>query len=457
MLHHLQNFRELRDDLYQDVSRRSNEEVAAISQEEMVTNLRELFDEIDINGDKYVEWDEFTSFVVSKAGMTNTISLDAITEYEETLHDAKLRSAQNKPLAEVYYIQPLDAVAIWDETKPAVRLHAVENYAQIGELKSAEMLGPPTSMAYIGKNVNTQFEPVGRLAMACADSSIAMWNLSDDKKQFRMHTRWPTPHMQLDLHWYAREKLLFSASVVGLVHAWEVESRQEITCLQGHTDMVMGLCSLPSLDSIASCSLDRTISIWDVHTGARRQLLQGHSKGITSLACDENHRLLFSAGFNHDAYVWSPFTPTVLFKLKGHSCPLVGVQTVPSANQVITADIDGWFRVWDVRTFQCVQSFTTNRKGPIDKGVEKERLGEKNVTTDFVLCRNRPYFLTRDAKSAGTARLVATSQHIAFFEQRPVNVDTGVADDVSVQCALYNATLVSIITAHGSSVKIWNA
>ena len=101
--------RELRDDLYQDVSRRSNEEVAAISQEEMVTNLQSSLMESTSTETSTSRMS--SSFVVSKAGMTNTISLDAITEYEETLHDAKLRSAQNKPLAGVYY-PTLDAVAI---------------------------------------------------------------------------------------------------------------------------------------------------------------------------------------------------------------------------------------------------------------------------------------------------------------------------------------------------------
>ena len=164
------------------------------------------------------------------------------------------------------------------------------------------------------------------LFSSCFDTILFFLIEKSQKKKHSVQSAWPTPHTQMSLRWNQKHNLLFSGSVAGTVHAWDVEARDEVTCLIGHDDMVLDLCSLDTIESIASCSLDTTISIWDVLTGSRRQLLQGHRMGVTSMAYHEERRLLFSSGFDHDALVWSPFTPTVLYKLKGHTCPLVGVE-----------------------------------------------------------------------------------------------------------------------------------
>jgi hypothetical protein len=112
-------------------------------------------------------------------------------------------------------------------------------------------------------------------------------------------------------------------------------------------------------------------------------------------------RLLASAGADHDAYIWNPHVEKLMVTLKvratelhtphstlhtphstlhtphstlhtlhphlhvyltaamlrqGHAHPLVGIQSVPNSPELITADVSGMFRLWDVRMFQCVQA-----------------------------------------------------------------------------------------------------
>ena len=470
---HLSNFGALRKEMYQAVER-NDEEVDEVTRADLLLNLRELFDEIDINGDKLMEWNEFTAFISEKAGLTNAIGLDAITEYREALRDPSSRRPRkrSKPLQHCYYVQPLDAIAGYDDHSPAVQLFSAENGLHVGELRSPEVTGMPTAIEYVGKPIVSRYQEPGVLTVACADSSIVSWVIDPrsktNKRQFSVNTAWPTPHTQMSLHWIHKHDLLFSGSVAGTVHAWDVEKRDEVTCLIGHTDMVLGLESLPSIESVVSCSLDTTISVWDILTGARRQLLQGHKMGVTSVAYHDQRRLLFSAGFDHEALVWSPFTPTVLFKLKGHGSPLVGVEVVPDSNQVVTADTDGLYKIWDVRTFQCVQSFNMDQgSNPTDEGFVATGMGgggnapedddflftDYQKLYDFTTCHHRPRHLSENA----TDRLAGASLRLAFFEQRPVNVDTGGADDLPVRCAIYNSVLLSVLTAHGTSVKIWSA
>ena len=52
--------------------------------------------------------------------------------------------------------------------------------------------------------------------------------------------------------------------------------------------------------------------------------------------------------------IWNPIVHKKIFMLKGHNHALVGVKWMPGTNQIISADISGMFRVWDVRTFTTI-------------------------------------------------------------------------------------------------------
>ena len=130
----------------------------------------------------------------------------------------------------------------------------------------------------------------------------------------------------------------------------------------------------------------------------------------------------------------------------------------------MTADTDGFCKIWDVRTFQCVQSYNMDHgNNPSGEGFSAQGGGVAEEDdfqfTDhqklyaFTTCHHRP----RHLSERSTDRLVGVSLRLNFFEQRPVNVDTGGADDLPVRCAMYNNVLCSILTAHGPSVKIWSA
>jgi WD40 repeat protein len=67
--------------------------------------------------------------------------------------------------------------------------------------------------------------------------------------------------------------------------------------------------------------------------------------------------LLLSAGLDHDIFIWNPYVKKKIFLLKGHNHSLVGVKWLPNSNQIISADISGMFRIWDIRTFTTVQTF----------------------------------------------------------------------------------------------------
>lgn len=86
------------------------------------------------------------------------------------------------------------------------------------------------------------------------------------------------------MKWCRDSKLLFSSGVSGVIHAWNVDAainptefgsrgRTEKYIMGGpngygglvenaHEDMVLDLLTIPSLDYLASASMDCTIRLW---------------------------------------------------------------------------------------------------------------------------------------------------------------------------------------------------
>jgi WD40 repeat protein len=87
--------------------------------------------------------------------------------------------------------------------------------------------------------------------------------------------------------------------------------------------------------------------------------LVGHQLGVYSLEWYADTNILLSAGLDHDIYIWNPYVDHKIFLLKGHNHSLVGVKHLKGTHQIISADISGMFRVWDVRTFTTIQVFNS--------------------------------------------------------------------------------------------------
>lgn len=268
------------------------------------------------------------------------------------------------------------------------------------------------------------------------------------KRKYSTLSTWATPAVQMALA-YAREtRVLYSGATNGSIYSWDIAQRSLLNTLTGHSDIVMNLIVLQKLDNIASASLDKTLGVWDSHTNQEILRLYGHRKGVFDLAYNPSYRLMFSCGFEHDACVWSPFVKSLVFRLKGHHASLVGVQTVPNTPEVITADTSGVFKLWDIRNFQCVQTFAANLDGNSDNH------SKGGAKLNCFLHTRLPS--ANHLQKEDDSRIYAASKLLFSFDQARV-VHEATSDYTNVFWVAWISASSLIITASERNVIVWDA
>lgn len=203
----------------------------------------------------------------------------------------------------VHYIPCLDSLLVIERKSGLIKLYDACTYEVTDEIMLPR--GSPTSAHYI--------ESLKSVVFCFGDTIMGVWDFNRDSPTFkqmkcgpdgRTPICWPAAEVQLSLLWIEKHQLLYSGSRDGVVQAWNVRERREEKIddrpMIGHSDMIMDLHYLDSLDTMASASLDSNICIWDLYTGRREHVLRGHRLGVSSLTYCADRRLLVSAGFDHE-------------------------------------------------------------------------------------------------------------------------------------------------------------
>eukprot|EP00736_Rhodelphis_marinus_P002551 Rmarinus@m.8401 len=200
-----------------------------------------------------------------------------------------------------------------------------------------------------------------RLFTSSVDCTFVTW----DDYSFAKRHQWGTVAAQMCFSVTRDASRMIGGGTDGSLCVWDLSEVDKVnmhqTKVEGHKDWVMAIGALEDRDWLCTASLDRTVKLWDRNTLIFHRELAGHTKGVTSVAYSLEYGLLMSAGSDRDVLLWSPVVKGVLHRLKGHEKPLVGVETVDTTPEIITADAGGVIKIWDIRTFGCLQ--TLGRSG----------------------------------------------------------------------------------------------
>jgi WD40 repeat protein len=435
------------------MSRSSKEE------RDFVMDMHELFKEVDVNGDGMMEWEEFTKFTVEKASLLNKrFVISTLPEYIDSTPklDNSMRQFRRHNLFSMLPMPSVGSFAVLEEHRKQIPIyHASDGY----EVTTIQLESVPLAIDW---NAHSSV-----LITSTSDLQISTYQQLTNRK-FNFVSSWSTPTAQKALAWMESSETLYSGSINGSLHCWKLGDKiSESSVTQGHSDILMKLLALDHLDNLMSASLDATIGCWDTYTNTVIHKLRGHSKGIFELSFNPDYRLLFSCGFDHDVFVWSPFVNSLVFKLKGHRASLIGCQSVENSPEIISADEDGVFKLWDVRTFQCVQTFQkphiiNSFEDPNDHltcFVHTQIPTHNHIPSRHHLPRStRPLNATTTTNAVSPLneyRIYAGSRRIISFDQKKI-VQEKTTDYTNVMWVAINNDSHLILTASNRNLIIWD-
>ncbi|RLN92666.1 hypothetical protein BBJ28_00014335 [Nothophytophthora sp. Chile5] len=444
---------------------------------DLVGLLFEMFEQIDINGDAVVDWEEFTTFCVALGATFPQLKRLAVIEHKSSrilMYDL-----------DVNFLHELNC-----SEKLAAEKKTGDK--QVDALDTLEVL-------------DAEHVPArNALAVASNDLCISLWSIIDatvgsyvfnGKLVGRfpaLFVKWcPPPLKRLFVAGGSTEQVqLWDLEVP--MHAGAAPPPPPMLLPRHHSERLADCLDLPDTPYVATASFDHTITLWEAAAGTSSSVggpsavlkvafvLRGHQQAVLTL--DYAHSLLLSSGFEYQAYCWAVSGRTLKTKLGGHHHCLMGAKFVSTASNgpclAITGDQSGHFKLWDIT--RCA------------KGLSGSHLAVMLQTFELHtpnLCRFRMFVATMGGGGNGSApgadkqeslqqsgahansespacdiitgnlrlyRFRAASQSVATAQEGGAGVEDGVGVPPT-QCVVFNSVANTFVGAVENQITVWNA
>jgi WD40 repeat protein len=323
-----------------------------------VAAIVDLFERVDVHSEEFITWEQVSNYLI-KLGASghDEFTVDNIKTYELAQVDGMIKTETS--VEKLVYLEQIDSLVVMQRESRKFKLYDPKRCTLKNEV-----------VGHRGTVINCCFvDAFSQIATTSADMTVCLW----DSVNLGLRNRMSTKEVQLCLCWDENSKSLFSGAIDGALSRWDLQHMTLSDTRKGaHKGAINDLLAISDINLLASAADDGNILMWDTASMRQKKTFKGHKKGAFSLAYSMDYHCLLTAGLDQEALVWNPYVQSMpIFRLRGqHTHALCGVEVVPGTPQIVTADVTGTFKMWDMRNFRCVQTF--------GEGKTASKIGELN-------------------------------------------------------------------------------
>ncbi|KAG9392928.1 WD domain, G-beta repeat [Carpediemonas membranifera] len=426
-----------------------------------VGNLCEMFEEIDVNGDGEMEWDEFMSFIIEEAAVSKS---DVGKLLGEMMHDTPRLAPQGR-ISYVHYLQDVEKLLVVDDD--VIRVLSAKDYTNLrtlaghkGRIVFAEVAHPERCIITIGAD----------------DHSMVIWS----RDTYSFESAFYLAHTPVTACWVSSPATLYVGTAEGFLYCFKLAEGpvpeahvpyfkenlppvfQKFICSvhfecvylkQYHQLPITCITWLPTLQCAVTGSAAGTANVIaghlhnltknnsrtshiptlaDAFMGPEpmQRLSSHHARGITSVI---THRpgVLVSTGNDPKPRVWdlnqgTGVKPSSL-QTNGHHNSVTHSLSL-STRQIATFDSKGVVKIWDTVQSEVVQTLHLPA-------------GTTVLHATFI---------------SGQYRIVLATTRGLMTLTSDSTADPWRADSRGVSGALYSTVATSMCAWSGQRVKFWD-
>ncbi|GAB5362922.1 hypothetical protein AAMO2058_000840100 [Amorphochlora amoebiformis] len=333
--------------------------------QDTINALMEVFQDIDICGNKIIHWETLLDHLVLMATQYQKIQQNGTTSgikylpsenvRDETPHDNKIIFIKH------YDINGKNFTVLLERGSPKIKIYDTETLMVRHSIRGHQ--SAVLAVDYIPSQ--------NLLASSSRDRTVAFWDL----KTLQVVKQWKLEKSQICVCCVSGGQLC-TADCQGLIYVWNLERGRLLHSFIQHRKPVMDMVALKSSSTsatLASCSLDGTIRFWNTQDfkevttfrlkeGSRGKGFGKESRGFVILAYSEENDLLASTDMSCFVWIWRISSGQMIQQLQvglTHT-RVVGIN-MQDPDEIIVANSNGLFKVFSPKNFTCLQRFNVYR------------------------------------------------------------------------------------------------
>eukprot|EP00746_Dinoflagellata_sp_MGD_P124376 gnl/MRDRNA2_/MRDRNA2_58967_c0_seq1.p1 gnl/MRDRNA2_/MRDRNA2_58967_c0~~gnl/MRDRNA2_/MRDRNA2_58967_c0_seq1.p1 ORF type:complete len:1155 (-),score=226.27 gnl/MRDRNA2_/MRDRNA2_58967_c0_seq1:93-3557(-) len=200
-----------------------------------------------------------------------------------------------------------------------------------------------------------------------------------------------------------------------------------------HNDWVTKVGFVSELQAMVTCGLDGEINLCDVQKNERkRDPIRLHKNSVHSWCWCINYKFFASCGLDRQIIIWNPYTLKAMNFLQGHNASIHEVLVNERQHQLISLSVDKVVKVWDIRNYRCIQTFTDKTEYKPEDRLTCMAFDEEGPA--LVLC-------------SSTLNLLPVN----------VKVESSRTHRAAIVCALYNDVFHQVVSGDiAGTICVWD-